>query len=50
MVCCTQYVPVGDLVTEDHPPARTGYTIPQAVLHSLMPLKMGKIIARNMPS
>jgi hypothetical protein len=43
-------LPVGDLVTEspDHRPAT--YNIPQAVLHSLMLLKMGKIVALNMSS
>jgi len=29
---------------------RIGYNIPQAVLHSLMLLKMGKTVARNMSS
>jgi hypothetical protein len=29
---------------------RIGYNIPQTVLHSLMLLKMGKIVARNMSS
>jgi len=29
-------------------PQRIGYNIPQAVLHSLKFLKMGKIVARNM--
>jgi hypothetical protein len=52
-------LPVGDLVTEepDHQirykitdRQRIGYNIPQAVLHSLKPLKMGKIVARNMSS
>jgi len=44
-------LPVGDLVTEfltDR--QRIGYNIPQAVLHSLMLLKMGKTVARNMSS
>jgi hypothetical protein len=31
-------------------PPHTEYIIPQAVLHSLMLLKMGKAIARNMSS
>jgi len=48
-------LPVGDLVTEElrhqiTDRQRIGYNIPQAVLHSLKLLKMGKIVARNMSS
>jgi len=51
-------LPVGDLVTEKRQflrhqithRERIGYNIPQAVLHSLMLLKMDKIVARNMSS
>jgi len=48
-------LPVGDLVKEKlryqiTDGQRIGYNIPQAVLHSLMLLKMGKIVARNMSS
>jgi len=47
---------VGDLVTEEFlryqttDGQRIGYNIPQAVVYSLMPLKMSKIVARNMSS
>ena len=43
-------LPVGDLVTElpDHRPVT--YNIPQGILHSVMLLRMGKIVARNMSS
>jgi len=46
-------LPVGDPVTEElrHQITdlqRIGYNMPQAVLHSLMLLKMGKIVGRNM--
>jgi hypothetical protein len=34
-------------ITDQQP---IGYNIPQAVLHSLMPPKMGKIVARNTSS
>jgi hypothetical protein len=48
-------LPVGDLVTEfllhqiTHR-QRIGYNIPQAVVYSLMLMKMGTIVARNMSS
>jgi len=48
-------MPVGDLVTEElflcHQITdwqRIGYNIPEAVVYSLMLLKMGKIVAQNM--
>ena len=55
MVCYTQYVALGDLVKEElryqiTDRQRIGYNIPQAVLHSLKLLKMGRIVARNMSS
>jgi len=50
-------LPVGDVVTEEEflryqitDRQHIGYSIPQAVLHSLKLLKMGKIVARNMSS
>jgi hypothetical protein len=51
-------LPVGDLVKEEYQflryqitdRQRIGYNIPQAVLHSIKLLKMGKIDARNMSS
>jgi len=48
-------LPVSDLVMEFlcyqiTNQQRIGYNIPQAVLHSLKLLKMGKIVARNMSS
>ena len=48
-------MPVSDLVTEflRHQITdgqRIGYTIPQTLLHSLMLLKMDKIVVRNMSS
>jgi hypothetical protein len=52
-------LPVGNLVTEELSQfvrhqitdrQRIGYNIPQALLHSLMLLKMGIIVARNMSS
>jgi hypothetical protein len=48
-------LPVGDVVmVELHHHItnlqRIGYNIPQAVLYSLMLLKMGEIVARNMYS
>jgi len=50
-------LPVGDLVTEElerrnqiTDRQRIGYNIPQAVLHSLKLLKMGKIVVRNISS
>jgi len=55
MVCYTQYVALGDLVKEElryqiTDRQRIGYNIPQAVLHSLKLLKMGRIVTRNMSS
>jgi hypothetical protein len=45
---------VGDLLLLLHyqitDQQRIGYNIPQAVLHGLKLLKMGKIVARNMSS
>jgi len=43
-------LPAGSLEAEELCFQATGYIIPQAVTHSLMLLKMGKIIARNMLS
>ena len=48
-------MPAGNLVTEElsyqiTDRQRIGYNVPQAVLHSLKLLKMGKIVARNMSS
>jgi hypothetical protein len=41
-------MPGGDLVTEIAARQHIGYNISQAVLYSLMLLKMGKTVARNM--
>ena len=49
-------LPVGDLVMEEFllhhitDRQRIGYNVPQAVLHSLMLLKMGRIVAPIMSS
>ena len=48
MVCFNQYVAVrlsGDKITDRQ---RIWYNIPQAIVYSLMLLKMGEIVARNM--
>ena len=48
----TNTLPVGDLVTEEHITDRQfiGYNISQAVVYSLMLLKMGEMVARNVSS
>ena len=43
-------LPVGDLVTDRIDRQRIGYNIPQAVVYSLMFLRMVKSVARNMSS
>jgi len=45
-------LPVGDLVTDHQITDRQsiGYNIPQAVVYSLMLLRMGKSVAQNMSS
>jgi len=57
--CTPDTLPVGDLVTEELTQflchqitnqQHIGYNIPQAVVYSLMLLRMGKSVTRNMSS